>query len=113
MRGLKTDTGCCLLLFALKIGRCRAYYFDAFTAVFLQDTVTGIPFGKVWDKPFGTDDPTSGATLYDNARFAQGWKLMLDAAAAEYVTFRLNFHHFDRFELDLHGRAHMHSESVT
>ena len=25
---------------------------------------------------------------------------------AAYVTFRLNFHHFDRFELDL--RRHMH-----
>ena len=24
-----------------------------------------------------------------------------------YVTFRLNFHHFDRFELDLHGHIHM------
>ena len=48
-----------------------------------RNTVTGIPFGKVWDKPFSTDDPTSGATLYDNAKFSEGWKLMLDAAAAE------------------------------
>ena len=26
---------------------------------------------------------------------------------AWYVTFRHNFHHFDRFELDLHGHIHM------
>ena len=24
-----------------------------------------------------------------------------------YVTFRLNFHHFDRFELDLRGHTHV------
>ena len=26
---------------------------------------------------------------------------------ASYVTFRLNFHHFDRVELDLRGHTHM------
>ena len=28
-------------------------------------------------------------------------------AGAMYGTFRRNFHHFDRFELDLHGHIHV------
>ena len=33
--------------------------------------------------------------------------LMVMFTEAQYVTFRLNIHHFDRFELDLHGHVHM------
>ena len=33
--------------------------------------------------------------------------LLLNADTAEYVTFRLNFHHFDHFELDLRGHIYV------
>ena len=31
----------------------------------------------------------------------------LDHMGSAYVTFRLNFHHFDHFELDLRGHIHV------
>ena len=33
--------------------------------------------------------------------------VMVELCAARYVTFRLIFHHFDRFELDLRGHMHV------
>lgn len=44
-----------------------------------KDTVTAIPYGRPWDKIYGTDNPTDGKPLYDNELIRQAWHELQDA----------------------------------
>ena len=48
-----------------------------------KDTVTAIAYGKVWDKTFGTDDPNTGKSLYDDSKVVHAWQLFVEAGKAE------------------------------
>ena len=41
------------------------------------------------------------------SRWASSGRYSIRTSRSWYVTFRLNFHHFDRFELDLRGDMHV------
>ena len=38
---------------------------------------------------------------------------LIETAMTGYATFRLNFHRFDRFELDLRGRTHVRGAALS
>ena len=49
-----------------------------------KDTLTAIPYGKVWDKVYGTDGGgMGGGTLYNETEFTRGWAWLLKAAALD------------------------------
>ena len=64
------------------------------------------PYGEANTEHFATFAPAFSRRPY--IRETEGALLVrLDASLAGYVTFRLNFHHFDHFELDLRGDIHV------
>jgi alpha-N-acetylglucosaminidase len=60
-----------------------------------KDTLTAIPWGKVWDKVYGTDRPskdphTPPTPLYNETMFLQAWTLLLTAVEAEPALAKTN-----------------------
>ena len=49
-----------------------------------KDTVTAIPYGRPWDKIYGTDNPNTNASLYDDVVFLSAWKAFVAAAVRSH-----------------------------
>ena len=59
---------------------CRTAYNVSDGEMVSKDTVTAIPYGRPWDKIYGTDNPNTNASLYDDVTFLGAWKAFVAAA---------------------------------
>ena len=69
-------------------------------AIALDQADTTVEHETMADRPAGCYVTSAGELMFNDGRLSQ-------SQDSRYVTFRANFHHFDRFELDLHGHIHV------